>query len=379
MTTDAIDAAHMRAALALARRGLGNVAPNPAVGCIVVQPDQGNGRVVGRGWTQPGGRPHAETQALEQAAAAAAGATAYVTLEPCAHHGETPPCAEALIGAGLKRVVIACRDPDPRVDGGGVAALRAAGVEVTTAVGEAGALALNRGFFERLASGRPLVTVKTATTLDGRIATHSGDSQWITGAPARAHGHGLRASHDAVLIGSGTARSDDPHLTCRLPGLLERSPVRVVLDGHLTTPLTAKLVASAGAVPTWIITLEGNEKNRRAAFVDAGVDVIEVPADADGRPSIASALQALGGRGLTRLLVEAGGRLVAGLLRAGMVDRLVWYHAPMLIGGDGTSAAAAFGVDTLTEAPIFRRVDCRAIGDDLMETYEVGPSLAKNG
>lgn len=379
MTTDAIDAAHMRAALALARRGLGNVAPNPAVGCIVVQPDQGNGRVVGRGWTQPGGRPHAETQALEQAAAAAAGATAYVTLEPCAHHGETPPCAEALIGAGLKRVVIACRDPDPRVDGGGVAALRAAGVEVTTAVGEAGALALNRGFFERLASGRPLVTVKTATTLDGRIATHSGDSQWITGAPARAHGHGLRASHDAVLIGSGTARSDDPHLTCRLPGLLERTPVRVVLDGHLTTPLTAKLVASAGAVPTWIITLEGNEKNRRAAFVDAGVDVIEVPADADGRPSIASALQALGGRGLTRLLVEAGGRLVAGLLRAGMVDRLVWYHAPMLIGGDGTSAAAAFGVDTLTEAPIFRRVDCRAIGDDLMETYEVGPSLAKNG
>ena len=379
MTTDAIDAAHMRAALALARRGLGNVAPNPAVGCIVVQPDQGNGRVVGRGWTQPGGRPHAETQALEQAAAAAAGATAYVTLEPCAHHGETPPCAEALIGAGLKRVVIACRDPDPRVDGGGVAALRAAGVEVTTAVGEAGALALNRGFFERLASGRPLVTVKTATTLDGRIATHSGDSQWITGAPARAHGHGLRASHDAVLIGSGTARSDDPHLTCRLPGLLERSPVRVVLDGHLTTPLTAKLVASAGAVPTWIITLEGNEKNRRAAFVDAGVDVIEVPADADGRPSIASALQALGGRGLTRLLVEAGGRLVAGLLRAGMVDRLVWYHAPMLIGGDGTSAAAAFGVDTLAEAPIFRRVDCRAIGDDLMETYEVGPSLAKNG
>jgi len=377
-TTEAIDLAYMRAALALARRGLGNVAPNPAVGCVLVQPQPNSnsitGRVVGRGWTQPGGRPHAETVALARAGSEAEGATAYVTLEPCAHHGETPPCAEALIAAGVKRVVIACHDPDPRVDGGGVAALEAAGIAVTLGICQAEAMTLNQGFFERLNAGRPMVTVKTATTLDGRIATHTGDSQWITGADARAHGHGLRATHDAILIGSGTARSDDPHLTCRLPGMTDLSPIRVILDGHLTTPLTATVVATAQDVPTWIISLEGGDKNRRAAYLEAGVDIIEVPADADGRPSIAAGLAALGGRGVTRLLVEAGGRVVAGLFRAGMVDRLVWYHAPMVIGGDGISAAAAFGVDTLAEAPIFRRVDCRTVGVDLMETYEVGPS-----
>jgi diaminohydroxyphosphoribosylaminopyrimidine deaminase/5-amino-6-(5-phosphoribosylamino)uracil reductase len=378
-TTEASDIGFMRAALALARRGLGNVAPNPAVGCIIVAADQAGRRVVGRGWTQPGGRPHAETQALEQAGDGAAGTTAFVTLEPCAHHGQTPPCAEALIAAGVRRVVIACRDPDPRVDGGGAAALRAAGLDVETGLCEGDAAALNQGFFERLSSGRPMVTVKTATTLDGRIATRGGDSQWITGSIARAHGHGLRAIHDAVLIGAGTARSDNPHLTCRLPGLSARSPIRVVLDGHLSTPLTARLVATARQIPTWILTLEGGDKTRRAAYLDAGVEVIELPADADGRPSVKAALQTLGGRGVTRLLVEAGSRLVAGLFRAGVVDRLVWFHAPMVIGGDGISAAAAFGVDRLTQAPIFRRVDMRTVGADLMETYEVNPAAVKKG
>jgi len=362
----------MRAALALARRGLGNVAPNPAVGCILVGPE---GHVVGRGWTQPGGRPHAEIQALAQAGDGARGATAYVTLEPCAHHGETPPCAEALIAAGVKRVVVACPDPDPRVDGGGITALQNAGLDVVTDVARGEAEKLNQGFFERISTGRPMVTVKTATTLDGRIATHGGHSQWITGPAARADGHGLRASHDAVLIGSGTARSDDPHLTCRLPGMANRSPIRVVLDGHLSTPLTAKLVSTARQTPTWIVTLQGGDKNRRAAYSDAGVEMIEVAADGDGRPSVTAALQALGARGITRLLVEAGGRLVAGLFRVGMVDRLVWYRAPMVIGGDGMSAAAAFGVDTLSEAPIFRRTDCRDVGGDLVETYDIEPPI----
>lgn len=372
MTTSQTDTAYMRAALALARRGLGNVAPNPSVGCIVVQYNGcPEGLIVGRGWTQPGGRPHGETQALTQAGDAASGATVYVTLEPCAHHGETPPCAEALIAAGVKRVVVACRDPDPRVDGGGIAALQNAGLDVVMDVGRHEAEILNQGFFERLSSGRPFVTVKTATTLDGKIATRSGDSQWITAAVARAAGHGLRATHDAVLIGSGTVRSDDPHLTCRLPGMANRSPIRVVLDGHLSTPLTAKLVSTARETPTWIITLEGSDKNRRVAYRDAGVEIIEVEADSDGRPSVTAALQALGARGITRLLVEAGGRLVAGFFRVGMVDRLVWYRAPMVIGGDGISAAAAFGVDTLAEAPIFRRTDCRDAGGDLIETYDV--------
>jgi diaminohydroxyphosphoribosylaminopyrimidine deaminase/5-amino-6-(5-phosphoribosylamino)uracil reductase len=357
----------MQAALGLARRGLGNVAPNPAVGCILVL----NDRVVGRGWTQPGGRPHAETRALLQAGDQAVGATAYVTLEPCAHHGETPPCAEALITAGVKRVVVACLDPDPRVDGGGIRLLRAAGLDVMTGVLETEAVSLNQGFFERVKSGRPMVTLKTATTLDGQIATHTGDSQWITGPIARAHSHGLRATHDAVLIGSGTARTDDPHLTCRLPGMDDRSPIRVVIDGRLSTPLTARLVATATEVPTWLITLEGTDKNRRDAYTAAGVDIIEVRADTDGRPSIPEALKALGTRGITRLLVEAGGRVVAGLFRVGMVDRLVWYHAPLVIGGDGMSAAAAFGVDTLPEAPIFRRTACVTVGPDIMETYEV--------
>jgi len=367
VTTEASDNAHMQAALGLARRGLGNVAPNPAVGCVLVL----NNKVVGRGWTQPGGRPHAETQAILQAGDLAAGATACVTLEPCAHHGETPPCAEALIAAGVKRVVVACEDPDPRVDGGGIQALKAAGIDVTTGVMKTDAIGLNQGFFERVKSGRPMVTVKTATTLDGQIATHAGDSQWITGPIARAHSHGLRATHDAVLIGSGTARTDDPHLTCRLPGMADRSPTRVVIDGRLSTPLTAGLVATATEIPTWLITLEDTDRNRRDAYTAAGVDIIEVGADSGGRPSIPEALKALGTRGITRLLVEAGGRVVAGLFRAGMVDRLVWYHAPLVIGGDGMSAAAAFGVDTLAEAPIFRRTNCVTVGPDLMETYEV--------
>ena len=375
MTTETTDAAHMRAALGLARRGLGNVAPNPAVGCVLVS----DGRVIGRGWTQPGGRPHAETQALSQAGNLAAAATTYVTLEPCAHHGKTVPCSDALIAAGVTRVVIACRDPDPRVDGTGIRALEAAGIAVSTGILETEAASLNRGFFSRVTSGRPLVTVKTATTLDGKIATHAGDSQWITGPIARAHSHGLRATHDAVLVGSGTVRADDPHLTCRLPGMLDRSPIRVVIDGRLSTPLTAKLVATAKTVPTWLITLEGTDKNRRDAYIDAGVEIIEVAAGDDGRPSLPDALKALGSRGITRLLVEAGGRVVAGLLRGGLVDRLVWYHAPQIIGGDGMSAASGFGVDTLAEAPIFRRLDCVTVGNDLMETYEVNSTLAESG
>ena len=212
------DLGHMRAALALARRGLGRVAPNPAVGCILVR----DGIVVGRGWTQPGGRPHAETEALRRAGAAAAGAVAYVTLEPCAHHGSTPPCADALIAAGVSRVVVAIEDPDPRVAGRGLARLTAAGISVETGVCADEAGRLNAGFLKRIEHGLPLVTLKLATSLDGKIATHAGESQWITGEDARARGHLLRAQTDAIMIGSGTAQIDNPLLTCRLPGLEDR-------------------------------------------------------------------------------------------------------------------------------------------------------------
>src|SRR5712691_3294525 len=264
------DTAAMRAALALARRGLGTVWPNPAVGCVIAR----DGRVVGRGWTQPGGRPHAETEALRRAGEAARGATAYVTLEPCCHWGRTPPCADALIAAVLRRVVVALEDPDPRVAGGGLARLRAAGLAVETGLGAAEAAEINAGFLNRLRLGRPLVTLKLATSLDGRIATASGESRWITGAPARERAHLLRATHDAILVGTDTVLADDPQLTCRLPGLAEHSPVRVVIDRQLRVPLGAQVFAEARAVPTWVLTLPSADQARRKALSDAGVVVI---------------------------------------------------------------------------------------------------------
>ena len=243
----------MRAALTLARRGLGLTAPNPAVGCILVNEN----RAVGRGWTRPGGRPHAETEALGRAGSAAAGATAYVTLEPCSHHGQTPPCADALIEAGIARCVVASEDADARVSGEGLAKLRAAGVEVADGVLAEEAATLNRGHLLSRRDGRPLVTLKLATTLDGRIATAGGESRWITGPEARARGHMLRAEHDAVMVGSETALLDDPELSVRLPGLEDRKPLRVVLDRRLRLPAGHRLVTGAETHPTLVLTLEG--------------------------------------------------------------------------------------------------------------------------
>ena len=280
----------MRVALALAARGLGQVAPNPAVGCVIVRDDT----IVGRGWTQPGGRPHAETEALLRAGRAAAGATAYVTLEPCSHHGRTPPCADGLIAVGVRRVVSALGDPDPRVSGRGLERLRAAGIEVTTGVCEAEAARLNRGFLMRVEEGRPLVLLKLATSLDGRLATHCGESKWITGDPARAFGHLLRHQHDAIMVGSGTVLADDPELTVRLPGLTARQPLRIIVDGRLRTPLTAKLVAQARTNPTLLITLADAQRPRRRAYEDAGVTVLSVDPDTDGAVDLAAVLQLLG-------------------------------------------------------------------------------------
>lgn len=355
----------MAAALSLARRTLGSVWPNPAVGCVIAR----EARVVGRGWTQPGGRPHAEREALRRAGKAAVGATAYVSLEPCAHHGRTSPCADRLIEAGIARVVAAVEDPDPRVRGKGLKRLRDAGVAVESGVRRDEAEVLNAGFFLRVTEGRPLVTFKTATTLDGRIATHSGESQWITGDAARARAHLLRASHDAVMIGVGTALADDPRLDCRLPGLAHRSPVRVVIDGRLRLPLTSRLVATVAGQPTWLVTLRDSESKRHAAYRDAGVELIKVNRDAEGNLDLAAALGALAARGLTRVLVEGGARLAGGLLRAGLIDRILWFRAPRLIGGDGVPASVAFGVDSLADAPAYRRMAVDEVGDDLMETY----------
>jgi diaminohydroxyphosphoribosylaminopyrimidine deaminase/5-amino-6-(5-phosphoribosylamino)uracil reductase len=361
------DENHMRAALNLAARGLGLVAPNPSVGCVIVR----DGRVVGRGWTQPGGRPHAETEALRRAGMLARGATAYVTLEPCAHHGKTPPCAEALIEAGIARVVVACLDTDERVSGRGVQRLEDAGIRVEIGVGADAALDLNAGFFLRNAEGRPLVTLKTATSLDGRIATRTGESKWITGETARARGHLLRARHDAIMVGVGTVAADDPELNCRLPGLGDASPVRVVADGRLRTPLTSRLVRTAGERPTWIVTVDGPDAARARAFRDCGVDLIEVPADAAGNPSPRAALAALAKRGITRVLVEGGGRLSASLMREDLVDRVVWFRGALALGGDGRPAIAPYGLDHLDKARRFRRLSLDEVGDDALETYVV--------
>ena len=252
----------MRMAIALARRGLGSVWPNPSVGCVVVR----DGVILGRGWTQPGGRPHAETEAIgrvNDAGGSCNDATAYVSLEPCAHHGRTPPCADALIDAGVTRVVVGLRDPDPRVDGGGMARLRAAGIEVVEGVCAAEAAEAAAGFVLRVTRSRPLVTLKIATTLDGRIATRTGHSQWITGETSRAFAHGLRAGHDAILVGAGTAQADNPSLTCRLPGLGDRSPVRVVVDGASPLPTSHHLIAGASATPSWILAPPGRVESRR--------------------------------------------------------------------------------------------------------------------
>jgi diaminohydroxyphosphoribosylaminopyrimidine deaminase/5-amino-6-(5-phosphoribosylamino)uracil reductase len=345
------DLACMHAALALARRGLGATWPNPAVGCVIVN----KGRVVGRGWTQPGGRPHAEAEALSRAGAAARGGTAYVTLEPCCHEGRGPPCAQSLIAAGIARVVAAIEDPFPEVAGKGLRLLREAGVAVEPGLCAAEAAEINAGFLLRVKTGRPLVTLKLAASLDGRIATASGESRWITGPAARDRAHALRASHDAILVGTGTVVADDPELTCRLPGLAARSPLRVVLDRHLRLSPTAKIFVP----PCWVLTLADDAPELRAR----GVEVITVPDD------LAATLHILGGRGLTRILVEGGGRLAASLLGAGLVDRLVWMRAPMTIGGDGIPAIAGLGLAELAAAPRFTLVSSETAGGDVIETF----------
>lgn len=364
-TSDHNDLACMRAALALARRGLGRVAPNPAVGCVITKA----GRVVGRGWTRPGGRPHAETEALASAGAAARGATAYVSLEPCSHHGQTPPCADALIAAGIARCVIALEDPDPRVGGEGQARLQQAGIAVEVGLCREDAEQINAGYLLRQRQGRPLVTLKLASTIDGRIATKSGQSRWITGEAARNRGHMLRAVYDALLVGSGTAVADNPRLDVRLPGLTEYAPLRVVLDGRLRLPLTHDLVTRAKLQPTWLVTHGKSERTRLKAYQDAGVEILKVADDSDSHVDLHATLQALGKRGLTRVLVEGGGHIAAALLKQDLVDRLVWFRAPRIIGGDGVPAIAGFGLEDLDDTPRFSLDAVERVGDDLVEYY----------
>ena len=366
------DTIHMRAALALARRSLGECAPNPTVGCVIVK----EGQVIGRGRTAPGGRPHAETEALAMAARtgkdAVRGATAYVTLEPCAHYGATPPCALALAEAGVARVVVAVRDPDPRVNGEGIAILREAGIDVTEDVLAAEALVLNAGFFSTVMRGRPLVRLKLASTLDGRIATKTGESRWISGEPARRATHAMRGAFDAIMAGVGTVLADDPSLTCRIEGFRTMPLIRIVLDSHLRTPLTSQLVATATEAPVWVLHRDGADPMRRGALEEAGVRVIETLPGSIG-VDLADALAALAREGITRLLVEGGATLAAALLRGDFVDELAWFHAPSVMGGDGYPAAQGFGIETLAAMPRFAPVRHQQWGEDMLSVFKRAP------
>jgi diaminohydroxyphosphoribosylaminopyrimidine deaminase/5-amino-6-(5-phosphoribosylamino)uracil reductase len=353
----------MRHALALGARGLGTTWPNPAVGCVIVA----GSRIVGRGWTQAGGRPYAEVRALVQAGAAARGATAYVTLEPCAHHGQTPPCAEALIASGVARVVTALQDPDPRVSGRGHALLREAGIAVTEGIEAQAAQSAHLGFLTRVIEGRPMVTLKLATTLDGRIATSTGESRWITGPQARRAVHALRLDHDAVMVGAGTVRADDPDLTVRDLGA-GHQPVRVVFDTRLSCDPASRLGQTARAVPVWLCHGPDAAKAARAAWTANGARLLECAAPG-GRVSAEAALQALGSAGLTRVLCEGGGELAASLLRARRVDRLVTFGAGRVIGAVGLAAVAPLSPGALADAPQFRLDRVAAVGGDVMALW----------
>ncbi len=355
----------MAHALSLGMRGLGAVWPWPSVGCVLAQGD----RVVGRGTSDPKTVRHAERVALDQAGEAARGSTAYVTLEPCAHQGRTPPCADALVAAGVARVVVAATDPNPLVAGQGIARLRAAGITVDEGVGVAEAARQHRGFFSVMTTGRPMVTLKLAMTVDGRIATATGESRWITGAVARRRVHAMRLQHDAVLVGGGTARADDPTLTVRDMGAA-RQPVRVVASRRLSLPWPNRLAGSIDAGPVWLVQGAGDASaGDQALWRKAGAKLLEAPV-VDGQIDPAGILKALGSEGLTRVFCEGGGALAASLLGADLIDELVVMTAGFALGAEGQPGIGALGLSRLDEAQRFALVETTALGNDILHRWE---------
>lgn len=365
MESKAADQRFMELALALGRRGLGRTHPNPAVGAVVVK----DGVIVGRGWTQPGGRPHAEPVALAQAGSAANGATLYVTLEPCSHVGKSPPCTDAVIAAGITRVVSAIEDPNPEVAGQGHARLRDAGIAVDIGLCAAEAAYAHAGHFRRVRERRPHVILKLAVSTDDKIASVGRQPVAISGELAKAHMHLLRAQCDAILVGIGTVLSDDPLLTCRLPGMEARSPVRVVLDRALRMPGTSRLIHSARNTPLWVVTSNLAEAPAAAMLGANGAQVIRVASTPTGL-DLPSVLHALSERGITRLLVEGGARVASSFVAAGLVDEFWLLRGRDAIGADGVAALDALPLGAITRSSAFRVRASESLGTDTLTVYE---------
>jgi len=363
------DARFMALALALGRRGLGQTWPNPSVGAVVVRQEGDVPIVVGRGVTCAGGRPHAETEALARAGSAALGSTLYVTLEPCSHHGKTPPCADAIVQAGVARVVSALEDPNPEVAGRGHAKLRAAGIAVDVGVGAEEARRTHAGHIRRVVDGRPHVTLKLAVSADGKAGLAGRRPTTITGEAAHARVHLMRATHDAILVGIGTVIADDSLLTCRLPGMKARSPIRVVLDAGLRTPAASRLARTARELPLWIITEAGAPAAREEALRALGAEVLRVEGES-GILDLAAALRALATRGITRLMVEGGPTLAAALVKKNLIDAAVLFCSSNQIGPDGIDALEGLPLTALTHSPNLQRVATDEAGADRIEMFE---------
>jgi diaminohydroxyphosphoribosylaminopyrimidine deaminase / 5-amino-6-(5-phosphoribosylamino)uracil reductase len=360
----AADRRFMALALTLGRRGLGRTWPNPAVGAVIVK----DGVIVGRGWTQRGGRPHAEIEALRRAGDAARGATLYVTLEPCSHHGKSPPCADAIVTAGVARVVSALEDPNPKVAGQGHARLRAAGIKVDIGAGAEEARRDHAGHIRRMRDGRPEVMLKLAISADGKAGAGGRKPVSITGDMARDRVHLLRAQSDAIMIGIGTALADDPMLTCRLPGMENDSPVRVVLDGALRLPAASRLAQTAHEVPVWVICGPHAAAAAEETLRKQGVAVLRSDA-AKGRLNLAAVLELLAGRGITRLMVEGGPTLAAALVAADLIDEAVLFQSPKVVGADGVDALDGLPLAALTQSLRLTSVRSEAIGGDMCEVF----------
>lgn len=362
------DVRFMDAALQFGRRHMGMAAPNPSVGTLIVKSDGVEPLVIARGVTALGGRPHAETEALKMAGDAAKGATAYVTLEPCAHHSKTPPCSSALIHAQVGRVVIAIEDPNPLVSGNGIRMLRDAGIETIVGIGAAQAKIDHAGHFRRVRDGRPHIILKIAVSGDGKTGLAGRRPARISGPVSMAEAHILRATSDAIMVGSGTVLADNPKLDCRLPGMENRSPIRVVLDGSLRIPLDCALVQTAQARKLIVLTGENAPADRESALVQRGVEVVRVPVTRDKfrKPVMDDAMAELGKRGITRLLVEGGPVLSASLLQHDLVDEAVVVRAKVELGPEAIEAIEGMPLDALTASPKLKIIEERMLGDDRM-------------